>query len=61
MSVHATGEEVVHHSLLDRLIFGNQALRLLDKIVQRRQNQGDFSLFVRCKYWNPDFTDYRLV
>ena len=45
VGVHATGEEVVHHALLDRLILGNQGFRLLDQVVQRRQNPGDLALF----------------
>ena len=42
--VHATGEQVVHHPLLDRLILGNQGLGLLDQVVYRRQNPSDLAL-----------------
>ena len=39
--VHATGEEVVHHPLLDRLILGNQGFGLLDQTINRGQDLGD--------------------
>src|SRR5208337_2652676 len=44
VSVYATREEVVHHALFDRLVLGNQGFRLLDQVVQRRQNPGNLSL-----------------
>ena len=45
--VDATGEEVVHHALFDRLVLGDQGFRLLDQIVQCGQNPRDLALHRR--------------
>ena len=42
--IDASGEEVVHQALFDRLILGDQGFGLSDHVVQRRQNPGDLAL-----------------
>jgi len=44
VSVDTTCEEVVHHALFDRLVFGDQGFRRMDQVVQRRQYPGDLAL-----------------
>ena len=48
MGVNASGEQVVHHPLLHRLILGNQGLRLLDQVVQVVESS-DLGLI--CTLW----------